>query len=335
MTPIRTPRSRPSKSTTSSPSKSSPTSPGAVKINKLLKDELQSIARSLSPNPHSTSRRFTCPLSEPPSRCRGVIHMYHGGFSDEPVCGISHPMFVNLGRFYTFCNTHHRFGEFISDPLPEECLVASQTIRNLLNDRAQCVRRRELANKSPSSSSSSSPAHHIKGEKQDIYNTSQSRLSSSSTLSLPRNRQKKTDIACDATSPGPHQGRVSVSLSNRSGAKSATTEIIDISDDESCGALALEAVFWTKSARSPTIIPLDDRNTTIGEILGVFDDGRSYLELFLPETLTWVPVDLTTVIVLHRGDCIALKTRHVEDLKDWGLYVHNLEDSFLEYIVKD
>ncbi|KAK0211995.1 hypothetical protein IW262DRAFT_1301442 [Armillaria fumosa] len=211
-----------------------------------------------------------------------------------------HPMFLNLGRFYTFCNTHHRFGEFISDPLPEECLVAGQTIRNLLNDRAQCIRHRELANKSPSSSSSSSLAHHIKGEKQDIYNTSQSCLSSSLTLSLLRNRHKKTDIASDGTSPGPHQGRVVVLLSHRSGAKSATTEIIEISDDESCGALALEAMFWTKSARSPTIIPLDDRNTTIGEILGVFDDGRSHLELFLLETLTWVP------------------THRVEDLKDWG-----------------
>ncbi|KAK0471223.1 hypothetical protein IW261DRAFT_1572273 [Armillaria novae-zelandiae] len=55
MTPIGTPRSRLSKSTTSSPSKSLPTSPGVVKINKLLKDKLQSITRSLSPNPHSTS----------------------------------------------------------------------------------------------------------------------------------------------------------------------------------------------------------------------------------------------------------------------------------------
>ncbi|KAK0476509.1 hypothetical protein IW261DRAFT_1567206 [Armillaria novae-zelandiae] len=204
---------------------------------------------------------------------------------------------------------------------PEECLVASQTIRNLLNDRAQCVRRRELANKSPSSSSSSSPAHHIKGEKQDIYNTSQSRLSSSSTLSLPPRAHTKE--GCQ------YRSQIDQELSPPR-LKLSTFRMM-----KSCGALALEAVFWTKSARSPTIIPLDDRNTTIGEILGVFDDGRSYLELFLPETLTWVPVDLTTVIVLHRGDCIALKTRHVEDLKDWGLYVHNLEDSFLEYIVKD
>ncbi|KAK0207804.1 hypothetical protein IW262DRAFT_1469143 [Armillaria fumosa] len=45
------------------------------------------------------------------------------------------------------------------------------------------------------------------------------------------------------------------------------TEIIEILDDESCGALALEAVFWTKSARSPTIILLDDRNTTIGNLI--------------------------------------------------------------------
>ena len=102
MTPIRAPHSCPSKSVASSPSKSSPTSPGASKINKLLKDELQSIAWCLSPNPHSTARTFTCPLSEPPSWCRGVIHMYHGGFSDEPVCGITHPMFMNLGQFYTF-----------------------------------------------------------------------------------------------------------------------------------------------------------------------------------------------------------------------------------------
>ncbi|KAK0468934.1 hypothetical protein IW261DRAFT_1425987 [Armillaria novae-zelandiae] len=150
-----------------------------------------------------------------------------------------HPMFVNLGQFYTF-----------NALLPAKLFKISSMTR--LN----------------ASNVESLPTNHLPHHP---------------LLHRHTTSRKKTDITCDATSPGPHQGRVSALLSNQSGAKSATTEIIDISDDESCGALALEAMFWTKSVRSPTIILLDDRNTTIVEILGVFNDGDEPAGSVCPE----------------------------------------------------
>ncbi len=82
----------------------------------------------------------------------------------------------------------------------------------------------------------------------------------------------------------------------------------------------------------PILIPLDGRSSTIGDMLGLFNQDRSHFKLYLPESELWAPVTVSMMVILHRGEWIALRRPSVKTLTIWEEHVTNVKSGIIEYI---